>query len=111
MRESCLDCIVKHLGQAYVLLMESILGYLEHRLLVIGHLAEASEEAVKEYPELAKLIRQHRTQYQKDALYEIPFFDIYEYVMLLASLAGTGEEVEVPDIPEELYPLGYKNGD
>ena len=61
-RESCLACIEKHLGAAWVLLHEEISGY-DRRLLIIGHLHEAEAEA-QDWPELAKAIQQARHRYQ-----------------------------------------------
>lgn len=47
-RTSCLECIEKHLGAAYVLLTETRDGY-AHRLRAIGHLHEAEDES-QEFP-------------------------------------------------------------
>jgi len=60
MRESCLDCVRKHLAQALILLTESKLGHPEYKWLAIGHLAEAEAESVKQYPDYANLIREER---------------------------------------------------
>ena len=57
MREPCLDCVIKHLGQAFVTNIECNLGYPDHILLVIGHLAEASEECFAKSPTIADRIR------------------------------------------------------
>jgi hypothetical protein len=59
-RPGCMDCVRKHVAQAIVLLGESRLGYPEHRWLAIGHLAEASEEALGVDEGLAKRIRDAR---------------------------------------------------
>ena len=47
-RKSCLDCVEKHLAQAWVLGNESCNGYPEHVTYVIGHLGEALDECPKE---------------------------------------------------------------
>ena len=60
MRPSCLDCVIKHLAQAIVLMKESRLGYTIHKWLAIGHLAEAEEESISKYPELAAKIKEAR---------------------------------------------------
>lgn len=60
LRQSCLDCVRKHISQSIVLLNEASLGYPNHRWLAIGHLAEAESESIKDYPELAKTIRLDR---------------------------------------------------
>ena len=61
-RASCLECIEKHLGAAYVLLTETRDGY-AHRLRAIGHLHEAEDES-QEWPQLHAVIREARKQYQ-----------------------------------------------
>jgi len=53
-------CVLKHLGQASVLLDEAKLGYPEHRWLAVGHLAEAESESLSDYPVLAQSIRETR---------------------------------------------------
>ena len=93
MRKACLQCVWKHLGQAMVVFMESKLGYPEHRLLVVGHLAEASEEAIQTYPELAETLREHRVKWMEDLDYEIPFFELYQQVEAMLNK----ENSEPPD--------------
>ena len=73
MRESCLFCVRKHVGQAWVLSNECRQGYPQHRALVIGHLGEAADEAVKRFPALAKAIREERLRFEKDPSYCIDF--------------------------------------
>ena len=61
-RPSCLECVEKHLGAAWVLLAEYRDGY-PHRLRAIGHLHEAEDES-QEWPELHDAIREARKAYQ-----------------------------------------------
>lgn len=56
-RKTCLSCTLKHLGQAVVLLGEAEKGYPMHKYIAIGHMAEAEDECVEKYPELANEIR------------------------------------------------------
>ncbi len=63
-RASCLECVEKHLGAAYILLTETRDGY-AHRLRAIGHLFEAEDES-QEWPELHAAIREARKTYQTD---------------------------------------------
>jgi len=63
-RASCIECVEKHLGAAYVLLTETRDGY-AHRLRAIGHLHEAEDES-QEWPELHAAIRAARKAYQTD---------------------------------------------
>ncbi len=51
-RKPCIDCVEKHVAQAYILAQESEMGYPEHRILMCGHLAEAIDEAPNDIPEL-----------------------------------------------------------
>lgn len=63
MREACLQCARKHIGQAEVLMQETMLGYPLHAYLAIGHLAEAEAELLDNYPNIAKNIRSERVKY------------------------------------------------
>ena len=61
-RPSCIECVEKHLGAAYVLLTEAREGY-AYRLRAVGHLFEAEDES-QEWPQLHAAIREARTHYQ-----------------------------------------------
>jgi len=61
-RPSCIECVEKHIGAAYVLLTETRDGY-AYRLRVIGHLHEAEDES-QEWPELHNAIRDARKNWQ-----------------------------------------------
>jgi hypothetical protein len=61
-RPSCLECVEKHLGAAYVLLAETRDGY-AHRLRAVGHLHEAEDES-QTWPALHDAIRNARKAYQ-----------------------------------------------
>ena len=61
-RASCLECIEKHVGAAYVLLTETRDGY-AHRLRAIGHLHEAEDES-QAWPDFHAAIRSARKAYQ-----------------------------------------------
>lgn len=62
-RPSCIECVDKHLGAAWVLLGECRDGY-DHRLYAIGHLHEAESES-QAFPELHVAIRDARKAYQQ----------------------------------------------
>lgn len=62
-RPSCLECVEKHLGAAWVLIAEHRDGY-PHRLRAIGHLHEAEDES-QAWPELHDAIRAARKAYQQ----------------------------------------------
>jgi hypothetical protein len=75
-RPSCLLCVEKHLGAAYVLLAElndlpdarrAEPPNLSRRLRAIGHLFEAeAEDESQEWPDLHAAIREARRAYQAD---------------------------------------------
>lgn len=60
MRKACLDCAIKHLAQAQILMDESRLGYPLHKHLAIGHLAEAESEMLGVSVEKAANLRAAR---------------------------------------------------
>ena len=62
-RPSCLECVEKHLGAAWVLLAEYRDGY-PFRLRAIGHLHEAEDES-QEWPDLHDTIRDARRTFQQ----------------------------------------------
>lgn len=70
-RPSCLECVEKHLGAAWVLLAEARDGYAT-RLRAIGHLHEAEDES-QAWPELHNAIREARRAYQQTG--QVPDFD------------------------------------
>ncbi len=57
MRPTCTFCARKHLAQASILVNEAAMGYPAHLWLAIGHMAEASEELISTYPDMANQIR------------------------------------------------------
>jgi len=64
-RPSCIECVEKHLGAAYVLLTEAREGY-AYRIRAVGHLFEAEDES-QEWPDLHAAIRVARKAYQADS--------------------------------------------
>lgn len=74
MRKSCIECTLKHLAQAAVLMEEAELGYPLHKWLAIGHLAEASAECITSHAALAHTIRDARKLYIQDE--EINIMDL-----------------------------------
>jgi hypothetical protein len=65
-RPSCLECVEKHLGAAFVIASEIHDGYAYH-LRFIGHLHEAEEES-QELLKLHKMIRSARKSYQQEGI-------------------------------------------
>jgi len=100
MRPSCTSCGRKHLAQALVLMSEVPRGYPEHAWIAIGHMAEAEDELVKDYPEMANQIRDERVKYMESVerggeLYSVPIMDL---IKALTDLDGDPQtEIEIPD--------------
>lgn len=79
-RPSCLECVEKHLGAAWVLIAEYRDGY-PHRLRAIGHLHEAEDEP-QAWPELHNAIRDAPKDYQQRG--EMPdFVNLAKYTLEL----------------------------
>jgi len=77
-RQSCLECVEKHLGSAWTLYSEYKIGY-PYRMLVIGHLHEAETES-EAWPSLSLLIRENRKRFQ--VANQIPCFDFMSLKLL-----------------------------
>lgn len=74
MRPSCLDCGMKHISQAMILFHETRKGYPHHFVYAIGHLAEAEDELVQDYPVWTERIRQFRLDLMEGA--EVDFDEL-----------------------------------
>ena len=66
-RESCVNCSLKHLASSITLLQESKQGLPAHRWLAIGELNEASNEMLRDYPEIAEEIKNVRVELTSDS--------------------------------------------
>jgi hypothetical protein len=64
-RNSCLKCFCKHVGEAIILISEAEQGYFDQQYwaLASSHLSEAADESVADYPELASACRAERLKY------------------------------------------------
>jgi hypothetical protein len=71
---------MKHLSQAGILIMEARQGYPFHRWWALGHMAEASDELVADYEELANEIRELRKMYEDDEEVELPLVDVMKSI-------------------------------
>ena len=85
MRKPCLGCVLKHLGSAAVLEEEIRNGYPSYRFLLYGHMDQAASEAWRVSENLARVIRQHRVNFQYRKGYDIPFEAIVEYAEAIAN--------------------------
>ena len=97
MRPSCLDCARKHLMKAEINLTESKLGYPNHYWRGLGHISEAEDETVRDYPKLAEQFRNERKLLEEDPDYHIPLMDLVEMVTKVAEAEYADVEEEVDD--------------
>jgi hypothetical protein len=86
-RPSCLECVEKHLGAAWVLIAEHRDGY-PHRLRAIGHLHEAEDES-QAWPERHNAIRAARKAYQQTGA-------MPDFAALARQIAALGPPAPVP---------------
>lgn len=105
MRQHCLQCFRKHIGNAAVLLEEYYDGYHSYAHMIVGHLDQAAQEIRELYPELATLVRAHRIWLQNDWRHSIPFEALDSFIEVLESMGFNeeGEKPPLPEIPEECY--------
>ena len=103
MRQHCLQCFRKHLGNAAVLIEEVHDGY-PYRFMAVGHLDQAAQEIREMYPSLAALVRAHRIKLQNDWTYSIPFEALDKFIDVLEAFGGDNiMSDEIPEIPEDCY--------
>ena len=94
MRKPCLGCVLKHLGAAAVLEEEIRNGYPSYRFLLYGHMDQAAAEGWGANKSLARVLRQHRVNFQYKADYDIPFEALAEYVETIARLESEPDGAE-----------------
>ena len=82
-RKPCIDCVEKHVAQAYILAQESEMGYPEHRILMCGHLAEAIDEAPNEIPELKYTLQTCMAETMRTGEAFLPLYPILAYIRLI----------------------------
>ena len=99
MRDSCTDCCRKHLAQAMVLILEANKGYPLHAWLAVGHMAEAEDEMLERYPEIANDIRNQRLKLMETMREGKPAAPALMDLIELVCDTDTQQtmEVEVPD--------------
>ena len=89
MRNTCLECVAKHLGSAAVYIEEVAMGYPFYFGYVYGHLDHAASECLDEYPVLAATIREHRIRWSAtrgepiEKQHVIPFEALFDYIDIL----------------------------
>lgn len=98
MRNSCLECVVKHLGSAAVYIEETQMGYPDYFGYVYGELDHAASECMEEFPDLAMAIREHRIRWantrKSQKHHVIPFEALFAFI---DTIEEVGEAIEVPE--------------
>ncbi|MBQ2486393.1 MAG: hypothetical protein II518_04975 [Candidatus Methanomethylophilus sp.] len=102
MRQPCLQCLLKHIGNAAVLIEEVEDGY-PYSHMVVGHLDQAAQEIRGYSKEFALVIRAHRIKWQQDHDYSIPFEAFDRYVGDLELLGDLNNKGMFPHVPEDCY--------
>jgi len=82
-RKPCIDCVEKHVAQAYILAQESEMGYPEHRILMCGHLAEAIDEAPKDLLELKYTLQTCLAQTMRSGSAFLPLYPVLALIKLI----------------------------
>jgi hypothetical protein len=82
-RKPCIDCVEKHVAQAYILAQESEMGYPEHRILMCGHLAEAIDESPNDIPELKYTLQTCLAETMKTDKAFLPLYPVLALIKLI----------------------------
>jgi hypothetical protein len=82
-RQPCINCVEKHVAQAYILAQESEMGYPEHRILMCGHLAEAIDEAPNDIPELKYTLQMCMSTTMQDGKAFLPLYPILALIKMV----------------------------
>lgn len=99
-RRDCLDCVEKHVSQAWILGNEALMGYPSHLALAVGHLSEALDEMPKDFTALHDTIEfcLGKTNVMRQAF--IPIGLILPLVNAARQHQGTEFEKESDDVTE-----------
>ena len=100
MRQPCIQCFRKHIGNAAVLIEESHDGYTNYLHMISGHLDQAAQEIRGYNKKLALVVRAHRIKWQEDSNYKIPFEALDQFSQDMEAVPGKEHEL---GIPEECY--------
>ena len=107
-RPTCLPCATFHVQRAMILIMETqyenVNGqtrtvqelveafgpekgntrpYKHHRHLAMGHMGEATDELMTQYPAVGNMIRHYRKMMEANEEYIPPFLEILDYLEVI----------------------------
>lgn len=97
MRQPCLQCFRKHLGNAAVLIEEYYDGYTSYLHMIQGHLDQAAQEIRGYNKTLALVVRAHRIKWQENPEYRIPFEALDRFSQYMESAEDAKTEIEIPE--------------
>ena len=87
-RQGCAECVLKHISEAGVALMESKLGYPEYRGWAVGFMSHAEQEAFSLSPDFANCIRTERIKIIRSSEYVPDFNQMIKTAMSLLTESG-----------------------
>jgi len=91
-------------AEAEVLMREALMGYVGHEWLSIGHMSQAEAELIKEFPDMAHIIRAERVNYLEGLKYtKLKDNDGEEYLEL-----ETEYEVDTLDLIKQLTMIAIR---
>ena len=105
-RNSCLDCVEKHICQAYIKGTETLQGYPEHLKLALANLQEAFQECPKDCEELRDLIMFSIGKTMKDQKVFIPLRN-FLYVIQLSRAQTQAPEALDQNEPDESFDIVF----
>ncbi len=94
-RPACPQCVLKHLADAGILMIEALHGYPVHRAWAIGNLSQAEQECYAISPEFAADIRAVRLRIMSEPEFTPDFNPLLERALELAGQAASGPLVTV----------------
>ena len=101
-RKSCMDCVEKHISQAYILSKECLMGYPEHITYVVGHLGEAIDEIPQELTALKETLEfcLAKTNYDRKAF--VPLGALIAHLNAGRTIKPEDDVIPVEDTKFEL---------
>jgi len=91
-RRACVDCVEKHIAQAWVLSREFLNGYPEYITYVIGHLGEALDEMPKGFPEIFHTVEFCLAKTNHDRVPFVPVELITPLITMVRNAQGQSHE-------------------
>jgi len=93
-RDFCARCAIKHLGQAAILIKESLQNYPLHSYFAMAHMAEASDEIVSMMPVEANRIRDERLKVEDSLRTGVPYHPDFDALLMLVAEGAMLEETQ-----------------